>query len=173
MNLFDNFTMTDAFSESLGLEFTTDTMPKKEYPRGTHLKTPDPSELSSPWKHGIATGNGEVIARKDSLITIMKLEEFFEIPYAEVIPHDDSVFSPDEIVRRAMSIVVKSRSSGIVHLNSFWTSEVFSEEFDDLSLVNRNLDILNEYVITMTQGVKKKMKHNHRNVTSRNFFDKD
>ena len=138
MNLFDNFTMTDAFSESLGLEFTTDTMPKKEYPRGTHLKTPDPSELSSPWKHGIATGNGEVI-----------------------------------IVRRAMSIVVKSRSSGIVHLNSFWTSEVFSEEFDDLSLVNRNLDILNEYVITMTQGVKKKMKHNHRNVTSRNFFDKD
>ena len=72
-----------------------------------------------------------------------------------------------------MSIVVKSRSSGIVHLNSFWTSEVFSEEFDDLSLVNRNLDILNEYVITMTQGVKKKMKHNHRNVTSRNFFDKD
>ena len=171
MNLFDNLIIPDTISESLGLEFTAENMPRKEDPRGNHLRTTDPSELSSPWKHGIAIGNSKVIARKDNLITVMKLEDFFEIPYAEVIPHSDSVFSPDEIVRRAMDIVVKSRSSGIVHLNSFWTSEVFSDEYDDLSLVNRNLDLLSEYISAIAHSAEKKVRSRQR--ISRHFFDED
>lgn len=70
-----------------------------------------------------------------------------------------------------MDIVVKSRSSGIVHLNSFWTSEVFSDEYDDLSLVNRNLDLLSEYISAIAHSAEKKVRSRQR--ISRHFFDED
>ena len=155
------------------IQQTDKNKPKADYPRGTHIRTPDPSELSSPWKHGIAIGNKKIIARKGSEITIMELKEFFTLPCAEVITHDYSVYTPDEIVARAMDIVVKSRSSGIIHLDSFWTSEVFDESFDSM-LMNRNLAILNEYISVIMRAQENQPRERRpKQRVSPNFFSED